>query len=1016
MKHSIRRIAALLLVLSMALGMLQVAAFAQEEDTGALPFTDVSENAWYYEGVYYAYEHELMNGMTATTFSPNAPLTRAMLVKILYNLDGCPTVSGSCTFVDVPDGRFYSVPALWAQKNGIVKGKDSTHFAPNDLITREELVTIQYRYAVYSSRDTSADTSLEEFADSGRVSNFAQSAMRWAVGAEVIYGKSAEKLDPKGKATRAEIAVIMMRFVENLADVSDEDGDGVPAWLEAYFGSSDTAVDTDGDGISDYIEIYEIGSDPIVADGDTDMDDDGLSNADEVNVYHTSPVKPDTDLDGLTDYEEIFVYSTDPLKADTDGDGIWDGDEVKLGLNPLGQTDISGVTQPLSMERVDEVLRTGDAAVCAVTGCSGNVLDRTVRLFEAQDEALRNNDAVIGSGIAVEMECPATLTVCFAVGEVAPSVVPVELNEYGWSVLTKTYQDGVISAQIDHSGTYCVVDLERLLSYLGVDTDACYQAVTNPSAGEQELINPAGDRILLDDFQYVEEPAKRGLGGQMEAGESDVTELVKACLLARGVSQEALDSYFTEENAVRLTVRTYRSTSAKLDSDFDGISDARDKTPKDNTFSGIFEANNITSKAEYTFDYRDFFNSPKKFSRNLCTTSLLFSSFIYSEGGFSYDSKLTYDGGSVTATRNIEDLLAVHGMQDTVDYSLTVKEYGDDDISEVGLGHHTVTYNGETRQVVAVIVRGTNGTIEEWSSNFDIGDKSKFKKNADWTDSKNHKGFDVTSNRILHYLEDYTAKYGLNGNNTVYWVTGHSRGAAIANLLSAKLIDNGKTVYAYTFAAPNTTTSTSVKNSKYQGIFNLVNEDDFVPCVPMSAWGFSRYGRTATIDMTSSMENEWHSLTGESWYNQMSKKNLNGLVDKLAGVCDGWDLCYKFTCSCHGGKDKDLTQTGLTSSNVKKIPERALKYCKKTSYKTWGLTRYKVCQVPGYFMQILAEITAANGLGQQVSAITSYKLADRFESARNKLVSAAVIGGIAHPHLCHTYFLLTQHVSASNFK
>ena len=120
---------------------------------------------------------------------------------------------------------------------------------------------------------------------------------------------------------------------------------------------------------------------------------------------------------------------------------------------------------------------------------------------------------------------------------------------------------------------------------------------------------------------------------------------------------------------------------------------------------------------------------------------------------------------------------------------------------------------------------------------------------------------------------------------------------------------------------------------------------------------------------------------------------------------------------CHSnGTDKDITQSGLSASDIRKVPARAMKYAKKSSYKSWGFTKYKLCQVPAYFMQILAELTAANGLGNQVSAVLNYKLADRYEGARTKLVSAAAIGGIAHPHLCETYYLLTQHATASNFQ
>ncbi len=1009
MKKLQNRALACLLTLCMLLSVLPVGSFAQEQDNGKLPFADITAEAWYADAVCYVYENNLMDGVAPGRFAPDDLLDRAMLVTILYRADGRPEMTGAASFADVETGSWYADAVAWGKQNGIVEGVDSQHFEPFAPISREQLVTMLFRYAQYAQRDDSANGSLEQFADADRVSAWAERAMQWAAEAQIVTGKTADSIDPQGGATRAEAACMLMRFAENVTDIADRDGDGVPAYLEAFFGSSDESADTDGDGISDYIEIYQIGSDPTVADSSEDADDDGLTNLEELETYGTNPIKPDSDLDGLSDYDELFVYFTDPNNADTDGDGILDGDEIALGTDPKAATDLTLLRQELPTERIAEELTQDNEAAPTVSGVSAAALVNTVRLEEATDEAIVKQGAVIGKAVEVELDGAAELSVDFTLSAPAAAPVVLELTENGWNVLETAATGTGVRASVDHSGKFCVVDLAVLLDSMGVDTDRLYRAATGAADAKFTV---SGGAKLLDDFRSVsKDELDKGL--PVEETQTDVTAFVRAYLAARGVSDAEIDAL----GSVTIPTYTVKATSTQTDSDYDGISDAKDARPKSNVFSGKLLDGNTTSSVKYTFDYRVFFGNNKTYNKNLSTTSLLFSTFIYSGGGFDFGKSTTYDGGTVTSTKSITTMLAFHGMQHTVDYKLTASTYGDDDLSEVGLGHRTVTYNGQTKQIVAVIVRGTNGTIEEWSSNFDIGNTSKFSSYVDWTNKKNHKGFDVASNRILTYLKSYMSKYGLDTDNTVFWVTGHSRGAAIANLLSAKLIDEGRTVFAYTFAAPNSTTATNTGASRYQCIFNLVNEDDFVPCVPMTAWNFRRYGRTAVVDMTSSMENEWHDLTGKSWYNQMSRKNLNALVNKLAGVCSGWSACYKYTCSCHSnGTDKDITQSGLSASDISKVPARAMKYAKKSSYKSWGFTKYKLCQVPAYFMQILAEITAANGLGNQVSAVLNYKLADRYEGARTKLVSAAAIGGIAHPHLCETYYLLTQHATASNFQ
>ena len=410
MKKLQNRALACLLTLCMLLSVLPVGSFAQEQDNGKLPFADITAEAWYADAVCYVYENNLMDGVAPGRFAPDDMLDRAMLVTILYRADGRPEMTGAASFADVEARSWYADAVAWGKQNGIVEGVDSQHFEPFAPISREQLVTMLFRYAQYAQRDDSANGSLEQFADADRVSAWAERAMQWAAEAQIVTGKTADSIDPQGGATRAEAACMLMRFAENVTDIADRDGDGVPAYLEAFFGSSDESADTDGDGISDYIEIYQIGSDPTVADSSEDADDDGLTNLEELETYGTNPVKPDSDLDGLSDYDELFVYFTDPNNADTDGDGILDGDEIALGTDPKAATDLTLLRQELPAERIAEELTQDNAAVPTVSGVSAAAIVNTVRLEEATDEAIVKQDAVIGKAVEVELDGAAELT------------------------------------------------------------------------------------------------------------------------------------------------------------------------------------------------------------------------------------------------------------------------------------------------------------------------------------------------------------------------------------------------------------------------------------------------------------------------------------------------------------------------------------------------------------------------------------------------------------------------------
>lgn len=187
-----------------------------EFTNGVLPFTDVREADWFYDDVVYAYENGLFAGTSDTTFSPNASMTRAMLVTVLYRLEGQPTVSGRSGFSDVKLNSYYEDAVTWAADNGIVNGTGATTFSPNANVTREQMAAILYRYAQYKQYGTTASAGLNGFSDAAKVSTYAKAPLSWAVAEKLVNG-SEGRLLPTGNATRAQVAAILHRFVENVA-------------------------------------------------------------------------------------------------------------------------------------------------------------------------------------------------------------------------------------------------------------------------------------------------------------------------------------------------------------------------------------------------------------------------------------------------------------------------------------------------------------------------------------------------------------------------------------------------------------------------------------------------------------------------------------------------------------------------------------------------------------------------------------------------------------------------------
>ena len=210
------------------------------------PFADLNYNSWYVDGIMYVYEKGIMRGTSKTEFSPNENTTRAMIVTILYRLEGSPDVGNASSFTDVPAGEWYADAVAWAARENIVNGYGNGKFGPQDCITRQQLAAIIYRYSAYKGVSVSANGWASSYPDADNVSAWALPAMQWAVQEQFITGDVVNGqvfLRPDGFATRAQIAAILMRY---LCRPTDEtiDIDALESYGREYAASLGFTIDT----------------------------------------------------------------------------------------------------------------------------------------------------------------------------------------------------------------------------------------------------------------------------------------------------------------------------------------------------------------------------------------------------------------------------------------------------------------------------------------------------------------------------------------------------------------------------------------------------------------------------------------------------------------------------------------------------------------------------------------------------------------------------------------------------
>ena len=343
------------------------------------------------------------------------------------------------------------------------------------------------------------------------------------------------------------------------------------------------------------------------------------------------------------------------------------------------------------------------------------------------------------------------------------------------------------------------------------------------------------------------------------------------------------------------------------------------------------------------------------------------------------------------------------------------------DIGKKDLSGYTDDKSETKTNLVGIFVRGTHGT-EEWYSNFDIGNTDEWTEGTDWKTKANHMGFDMAAVRAKKEIDKYLTDNNLNKNNTVIWLTGHSRGAAVSGIIARYLIADGYTVYAYNFATPNqveVADSSEIEYIKCPGVFNIINEDDLVPCLPLIDWNFVKYGESFKTSLSNSNELVWKNKGIDKKYN-IAKKTLDDTLNSFKNISLNRNECYVYK---YDNNSNIIPSMILTTAKTvwdgkrfecplydKHFYENLPQKMKDAIYIDSTSDEYRVYiyQKPIYFMQMLAGVAAGEEHFDRISFALGYYTAPYFDEAREYFVNFSMFTTTMNPHWVDAYILIVE--------
>ena len=456
------------------------------------------------------------------------------------------------------------------------------------------------------------------------------------------------------------------------------------------------------------------------------------------------------------------------------------------------------------------------------------------------------------------------------------------------------------------------------------------------------------------------------------------------------------------------------------------IPSQKDNVPSPNQYKGVMHYTTTSGEAkscdvEFIRDYKYLIDGDNEaYSKELSKMSALFASDVYN------NVYLTFSAGATGGNDSPTNFGSGLGLRNLISYDIKGSDYAcdEDDVTQFVVGHRSFIYNGKACEVIIVSVRGTNKTNAEWSSNFDVGADSKDYydmvgyDHPHWKNKLNHKGFDVTANRVYEKLAEYIGEYVDKDSQISLLVTGHSRGAAVANILGQMFTDNTDyKIFAYTFAAPNNTTAANA--SSYKNIFNIVNSDDIITYLPLAEWGFTKYGITKTVSVkeyygSGKNEGSFKWLVGDSYNDDGGRQRT---IDCFAALATCREDLYKLDTSndgkfyyrgnlASGYSEKDATAkfNELTTAFAE---QKLSKFCTVKILDYGGIWKYQVevNYCPAFFMQMLSNMTTG------VGPLLGHDISGKYNDAKLSFIASSgkvVIGGMEHPHMQPTYYLIAR--------